>query len=95
MGSYKDTIVLHKKAKMELDWWVQNLDLNNEKCILSTVPQMVIQSDAAKLGWGPVCQGQSTGGPWSNEERREHINLLELKAAYMAVLIFAERLKPE
>ena len=56
---------------------------------------MAIQSDAAKLGWGPVCRGQSTGGPWSKEERREHINLLELKAAHMAVLIFAERLKPE
>ena len=28
---------------------------------------------------GAVCQGQSAGGPWSQEERREHINLLELK----------------
>ena len=28
---------------------------------------------------GAVCQGKSAGGPWSQEERREHINLLELK----------------
>ena len=27
-GSYEDTIVLHKEAKIELDWWEQNLDLN-------------------------------------------------------------------
>ena len=80
---------------MELDWWMQNLDLNNGRCILSTAPQMVIQSDASKSGWGVVCQGQSAGGPWSQEERREHINLLELKAVHMAVLIFADRLKPE
>ena len=46
-------------------------------------------------GWGAVCQGQSAGGPWPQEERREHINLLELKAAHMAVLIFAELLKPK
>ena len=34
-------------------------------------------------------------GPWSQEERREPINLLELKTAQMAVMTFAERLKPE
>ena len=28
-GLYQDTIVLHKGKKMELGWWVQNLDLNN------------------------------------------------------------------
>ena len=80
---------------MELDWWVQNLDLNNGRCILCTVPKIVIESDASKSGWVAVCQGQSAGGPWSQEERREHINLLELKAAHMTVLIFAGRLKPE
>ena len=42
-----------------------------------------------------MCQGQSGGGPRSQEERMEHINLLELKTAHMAVWIFAERLKPE
>ena len=29
------------------------------------------------------------------KKRRKHINLFELKAAHMAVMIFAERLKPE
>ena len=80
---------------MELDWWVQNLDLNNGRCILCTVPKIVIESDASKSGWVAVCQGQSAGGPWSQEERREHINLLELKAAHMVVLIFTQRLKPD
>ena len=49
-GSYEDTIVLHKEAKVELDWWMQNMDLNNGRCILSTAPQILIQSDASKLG---------------------------------------------
>ena len=48
--SYEDTIVLHKEAKVELDWWMQNMDLNNGRCILSTAPQIVMQSDASKLG---------------------------------------------
>ena len=42
-----------------------------------------------------MCQGKSSGGPWLQEERREPINLLELKAAHMTVMTFAERLKPE
>ena len=33
-GSYKDTIVLHKEAKMDLDWWMQNQNLNNARYIL-------------------------------------------------------------
>ena len=70
-------------------------NLNNGRCILSTVPKIVIECDASKSGWGAVCQGQSAGGPWSQEGRREHINFLELKAAHMTVLVFAERLKPE
>ena len=35
-GSYKDTIVLHKEAKMDLDWWMQNQNLNNGRYILPT-----------------------------------------------------------
>ena len=60
-GSYEDTIVLQKEAKMELDWWVQNLDLNNEWCILSTAPQIVIQSNASKSGWGQCAKGNQLG----------------------------------
>ena len=54
-GSYKDTIVLHKEAKMDLDWWVQNQNLNNGQFILPTTAEIVIQFDATKLGWGAVC----------------------------------------
>ena len=34
--SYKDTVVLHKEAKMDLDWWMQNQNLNNGRYILPT-----------------------------------------------------------
>ena len=37
-GSHKDTIVFHKVAKMDLDWWVQNQNLNNGRYILTTTP---------------------------------------------------------
>ena len=40
---------------------------------------------------GAFCQGVSTGGPWSLEEQKEHINLLELKAVKLALLTLTKR----
>ena len=37
---------------------------------------------------GSYCQSERTGGPWSEEERKLHINVLELKAAKSAILAF-------
>ena len=31
---------------------------------------------------GAVCHGQRTDGRWSDDERSQHINVLELKAAF-------------
>ena len=41
-------------------------------------------------GWGAVCEGTRTGGPWSQTERMLHINCLELTAATLAVQAFAK-----
>ena len=37
-----------------------------------------------------MCEGVWTGGPWSPEEQRMHINCLELTAAILAVQAFAK-----
>ena len=44
---------------------------------------------ASMLGWGAVCQGSRTG-LWSQMERKNHINYLELLAAMFAVRAFAK-----
>lgn len=46
-------------------------------------------------GAAAACQGHSTGLLWSAEERAEHINYLELKAAKLVILTFIELLKVE
>lgn len=53
---------------------------------------MIIQSDASLIGWVAVCGGTHTGRPWSLLEREMHINCLELKAATLALQIFAKDL---
>ena len=52
---------------------------------------MLIQADASRKGWGAVCEGISTGGQWSKEEKLLHINVLELKAVKLALLTFNKR----
>ena len=46
---------------------------------------LVIESDASNQGWGARCGDTSTGGSWSVEEAAQHINYLELMAAFLTL----------
>ena len=50
---------------------------------------MTLETDASTIGWGVNHQGIHTGGPWSNKEKRMHINCLELLAVTLAIKCFA------
>lgn len=86
--NFDSKISLSEEAKEELDWWCQNLQLANGRSLVSPPPQLVISSDASKRGWGAYCKGERTGGQWSASEQGLHINVLELKAAKLAILAF-------
>ena len=45
-------------------------------------------------GGGATADNTSIGGRWSPEESQQHINVLELKAAYLAVQAFTRNRKP-
>ena len=74
-----------------MHWWIDNAPHCNGRPIPAPTADLVITSDASKTGWGTTCQGIHTGGPWGAQERAEHINLLELKAAFLALQTFASR----
>jgi ribonuclease HI len=46
---------------------------------------MIVSTDASRRGWGASFLHQKTGGLWQKEESRAHINVLELKAANLAL----------
>ena len=48
------------------------LELSNGKSVLTSQPEMFLQTDASKKGWGAHCQGISTGGAWSYQEQILH-----------------------
>ena len=92
--SFSAQVVLSKEGREEIQWWIENLMLSKGRAVISHPPQLIITSDASLQGRGAACQGQATGGPCTAEEQKHHINILELKAAKLAILTFI-RMHPE
>ena len=83
--NYQSRIKLSQACKEEIKWWINHVQEHNGKLLLTPSPDLMIESDASNLGWGAVCQEMKMGGPWSKEEKKLHINALELKAAHLAL----------
>ena len=81
---------LTASALEELKWWQQHLTRWNGRGPIAQSLDLTIETDASTVGWGALCQGTRTGGPWSPTERMRHINFLELLAATLAVKCFAK-----
>ena len=88
LHAQQETVALSPEATDNLKWWSTQLHLHCSSPILKPEASTVITSDASLKGWGAACQERTTGGLWSTEEACFHINLLELKAAYLALQCF-------
>ncbi|XP_046573530.1 uncharacterized protein LOC124281640 [Haliotis rubra] len=93
--SYESMITLASVCVEELKWWMTNLTNFNGKPIMTAHPDVILQTDATKKGWGAICGQRSTGGRWSEIEQSMHINVLELKAIYLALLTFCKGIKDQ
>ena len=91
-GNYKSHMQISNTSKAELTWWVENMHHVNRE-ILHPNPQLIIQTDASKKGWGAVLGSQETGGRWMDSEATNHINILELQAAFFALKAFCKHSK--
>ena len=60
----------------------------NGKSFNQEKPDLVMFTDASLSGWGAVCDGVRTRGPWTFIERSRHINELELLGALFALQTF-------
>ena len=87
-GGYDCPVKLLPEAREDLIWWVEKLPQWNGRNIIPPTPEVVLTSDASREGWGATYQESQTGGMWMTEERRLHINVLELKAAFLALQLF-------
>lgn len=88
-NDYDKIMSIPTSLHQDLKWWLQAAP-HSVKRIRDDHHAVEIFSDASTTGWGAACGSETASGPWSNEERKHHINQLELLAAYIALKIFAK-----
>ena len=91
ISRFNVNLQLTAQAMKDLQWW---MTLDRGSLMVSTLlpqtPDLIIKSDTSNIGWG-ACQGEvQTGGRWSRTESSNHINHLELLAAFLAVQYFTK-----
>ena len=95
-GDNKDTIsLLSDEAIVDLKWWYSSkLDSMCPVSLKGKASDLTLFNDASLKGWGySLSSGLITSGTWSKSDSSNHINFLELKSVYLAVLKFFPSLR--
>ena len=91
--NYSSLIHMSAAAKEDIEWWIHEVSKWNGRSLQATSPELEIETDASLTGWGAYCQGNLTGGRWSEEEQSLHINELKLLAAQFALRAFLKNVR--
>ena len=86
-------IIISLSIILELQWWLDNIANTFNNLHLPDV-DIVIHTDASESGWGATDGINPVGGPWLPSEI-QHINCLELQAAYLAIQSYCRNNKFE
>ena len=83
-------VALLKEARRDLSWWMVRDHLLVGVRFGTPAPDLHLYSDASSSGWGAHLLDQNVSGVWSAQEKLSHINLLEMKALFLALQAFQE-----
>ena len=74
-----------------LDWWQNPSNVMKGADLHPKDHSIQLFTDTSNEGWGAHLDQNSTKGLWSDREKRLHINVLELKAVYLALQDFKDQ----
>lgn len=86
--NYDAFMTVTDNLRDDLHWWKNNI-LIAVNSIRNQNYDIEIYTDASTTGWGAACDKEKTGGLWTTTESTNHINYLELLAAYFGLKSFA------
>ncbi|XP_069102164.1 uncharacterized protein [Argopecten irradians] len=89
-GNFEEKMTLSSTAKQTISWWIDNI-ADSKKPVHFNPPDISLESDSSSTGWGGLVRGDErlkTGGHWSYTEQSQHINYLELQAAFLTLQCF-------
>ena len=78
----------NQKMIRHREWWLDPQNVLQGEFLHPREHEILIFTDASNAGWGVHLNQESTGGLWSQHEKHLHINLLELKAVFLALQFF-------
>ena len=78
-------VPLPREVRRDLSWWMVRDHLLTGVRFGTPVPDLHLYSDASCSGWGAHLLDQHVSGVWSGPEKLMHINLLEIKALFLAL----------
>ena len=85
-------MTLPSRMYKDLSWWKANVMSTFNRIKKSTFG-VEIFSDASQIEWGVYSNWEKAHGFWNETDRKLHINVLELSAAFFGFRCFAEKLK--
>ena len=74
-----------------LDWWQNPANVMEGSDLHPKDHSIQLFTDASNEGWGAHLEQSSTQGLWSPQEKGLHINVLELKAVFLALRHFKDQ----
>ena len=78
-GDFDHTMLVSSEGRKDILWWLGNIQ-NSGNPIQESSPDLTVFTDASMEGWGAHVGPTRTGGRWSDSEKLDHINVLELRA---------------
>jgi len=87
-GNLNDKRSLSDESRKDLTWRIDNLATVDGRLFFPKKADLEIFSDASLSGWGAVCNGVISRGPWTLHDSSRHINELELLGALFALKSF-------
>lgn len=85
--NYDAKMIIKPYLHEDFLWWLR-LGHKAKNPIRHDQFNQEIFTDASLSGWGAACDGEIARGHWSIEESKDHINLLELRAAFLGLKSF-------
>ena len=83
-------VALPEEARRDLSWWMVRDHLLVGVRFGTPAPDLHLYSDASSSVWGAHLLDQNVSGVWAAQEKLLHINLLEMKALFLALQAFQE-----
>ncbi|KAM4024747.1 uncharacterized protein ACNLHF_025531 [Anomaloglossus baeobatrachus] len=85
-------VSLSQATKASLRWWLLPTSLSKGKSCL-TPSWAVVTTDASLSGWGAIFLHHRAQGTWTQQESSLQINVLEIRAVYLALKAFQQWLE--